>query len=148
RWSSSSAWRSVRCRPPGPTVPSVRESPRGEPGDEQQARFHVDLLRVDQVDRPVLEERIGEDAVHVEDGSGGVGRVVEQLPSVKTDDVAEIRGNDGERDEIQSNGAERVLEGLRRRPDWHQQIEQAEMRRRREKDDRRVQRRYRERRVA
>ena len=108
-------------------MPDARDR-RG--GDDERACFHVHLLRIDPVDRAILQQRIGERAVHVEHRRRGVRRIVQQLPRVMREQPAEVRRQDDERDEIERGGAERVRDRLRRRPDGDEDVEQSKSRRR------------------
>ncbi len=78
---SSVGARSGRPCQPRPTAPRP-DAPDRRRQHQQRAPLHVDLLRINPVNRPVFEQRVREDAVNVEHEGGCVCRVVEQLPVV------------------------------------------------------------------
>ena len=117
------------------------KAPRRRGRHQQRAPLDVHFLRIDEVDRPVLQQRVGERAVHEEDGRRPVRGVMQLLPAMAAEQAAEVRGEHDERDEIERDRAKRVLERLRRRPDRHRDVEQPEACGRRPKQDQRVQQR-------
>jgi hypothetical protein len=70
------------------------ESPDRRGDDQQRASLHVDFLRINPIDRSVLQQRIGEHAVDVEDGGGRVRGVVQKLPVVMAEEMPEVRRED------------------------------------------------------
>ncbi len=83
--------------------------------DQHKTALNKDLAAVEPVDGIALQRRIGEEAMEEESRGGEIDAEMERLPKMAAQPEPKIGSDDHEREEIESDGADRVFKRLARR---------------------------------
>lgn len=103
---------------------------------QKNAQLDIDLFRVKRIDCSVFQSRVGENAVHCIERKHCVGKEVHLLPPPASDLKPEIGSDDGEDENVQRGGTERIDSRLFRRIHRIEEIHQSEALSRREENER------------
>ncbi len=93
---------------------------------QERGRFDKDFATVEQVRMPVLEVRVGEDAVQEEQHRCGKDEIVQASPKRTADASTEQRREEYEQQKIERRGAGKVEFWLQRGLDREEDVEQTE----------------------
>jgi len=102
---------------------------KADDGDDEKARLDEEFAAIGPVDAGIFQVRIGEEAVPEERSGGEINREVQRLPKVATEPNAHVGSEGYKRQQVKSDGADRVVEGLGGRMEGVDKVEEAKVRR-------------------
>src|SRR6267154_4952273 len=97
---------------------SVTQAEEGDRGDREEAKLDEEFAAVGPIHGSIFQSRIGEEAVPEKRGGSEINGEVKRFPKTTAETDAHVGGDGHEGQEIKSDGADGVVEGLRRRMDW------------------------------
>jgi hypothetical protein len=106
----------------------MSQAQEADGGNKEQARFDKKFAAVEPSYGRVFQVGIGEEAMPEERGGCEINREVKRLPKAAAEAETEIRSGNDEGKQIDSDGADRVIEGLAWRIDRVNEIEKTETR--------------------
>lgn len=116
----------------------MAEAEEGSEEDEDGTGFDEEFAAVEPVHRGMTEIGVGEEGVPEEGDGAEIDREVEGLPEMAAEADAEVGSDDHKSDDVQGDSAEGVFEGLLRRADGIEDVNEAELRRLVEEQDERM----------
>ena len=126
----------------------VAQAEEADRGDQEDAGLDKEFAAVEPVDGSVFQVGIGEEAVPEERGGSEINGEMEGLPKMAAKTKAHVGSDDDKGEQVQSNGADGVIEGLGRGMYRVDEVEDAEGRIFVQEEDGRVKDRKREDEVA
>src|SRR5436853_2420139 len=108
----------------------LAELPAHAPSDgdehEQHAQLHVDLLPIEEIDWVVLEIRVGQNPVNVEQQRCSVRSEVQRFPGFATELTTEVGRHHDKSERVKREGAKYVDPWLLRSVHWIDDVDQTE----------------------
>jgi len=103
----------------------VAQAQQADSGDDEETRLDEEFAAVEPVDGGVFQVGIGEEAVPEECSGSEINGEVEGLPKMAVETEAHVGSDDHKGEQVESNGADGVIEGLAGRMGGVEKVEEA-----------------------